>query len=240
MLGYLATILPGMPDHTPHLLILRRASLIRLARHALPHVLEGSVLPVALFYGGLKLLGLHGALGAALAWAYAALGWRLARRQRVPGLLLLSVAGLTARTAVALATGSVLVYFLQPALGTVLAALAFLISVPLRRPLAQRLATDFLPLPERLLTHPLVHRFFLRISLLWALVLLANAGVGLWLLVSQPLATFLWARTSASLALTALGVALSTASFTRCLRRLRAAGAWPAPARLPAPARNPG
>jgi hypothetical protein len=65
----------------------------------------------------------------------------------------------------------------------------FIASVLLGRPLAQRLAADFLPLPEALLARHGVRRFFQRVSL-WAVVFLANAGIGLWLLVSQPLATF--------------------------------------------------
>ncbi len=189
-----------------------------LAGRALPHVLEGTLVPLVLFYGGLRLLGLWGALIAALAWSYAAVLRRIVLRQRVPGMLLLGVAAVTARAAVALATGSVFVYFLQPTLGTVLVAGAFLVSVPLRRPLAERLAADFLPLPPSLLTRPRVHRFFLRISLLWAFVFLANAGVALWLLVSQPIAVFLVGKTAASAVLMVAAVAVSTLSFRRCLR----------------------
>jgi len=80
-----------------------------------------------------------------------------------------------------------------------------------------RLAADFMPLPEALLAHAGVRRFFQRISLLWAGVFLANAGISLWLLVSQSLATFLWTRTVASLVLTGAAVAISTLAFRRCV-----------------------
>jgi uncharacterized membrane protein len=80
-----------------------------------------------------------------------------------------------------------------------------------------RLAADFLPLPEALLAHDGVRRFFLRISLLWAGVFLANAGISLWLLVSQSLTTFLWTRTVASLVLTGAAVVVSTMAFRRCV-----------------------
>jgi uncharacterized membrane protein len=102
-------------------------------------------------------------------------------------------------------------------------ATVFAGSVLLGRPLAQRLAADFLPLPEALLARDGVRRFFQRVSLLWAVVFLANAGIGLWLLVSQPLATFLWSRTVASLALTGLAAAVSTWWFRRCVRATPAA-----------------
>jgi Protein of unknown function (DUF3159) len=191
-----------------------------LARHVLPQLIEGTIAPLALFYLGLQLLGLWGALGAALAWSVAAVVRRLVTRQPVPGLLLVGLAGLAIRAAVSAATGSVVMYFLQPTLGTVLFGAAFLISVPLGRPLAQKLALDFLPIPETLLTHPLVRRFFARISLLWAVTLLANAGIGLWLLLSQSIATFMLARTAAGSFLTVAAIALSTLAFRGVLSKL--------------------
>lgn len=186
-----------------------------LARHATPHVLEATLIPLALFYGGLRFAGLWAALLAALIWSYTSLLRRLITRRRVPGMLVLGIIGLTARTALALATGSAFLYFLQPTLGTGLVASVFIASTMFGRPLAMRLAADFLPLPEAWLAHDGVRRFFLRISLLWAGVFLANAGISLWLLVSQSLATFLWTRTVASLVLTGAAVAVSTLAFRR-------------------------
>jgi intracellular septation protein A len=197
--------------------------LAALARYATPHLLEATLIPLGLFYGGLQLFGLWGALLAALIWSYTSLLRRLVTRRRVPGILMLGIVGLTARTALALATGSAFLYFLQPTVGTGLVASVFLGSVLLGRPLALRLAADFLPLPEALLAHHGVRRFFLRVSLLWAAVFLANAGISLWLLVSQSLATFLWTRTVASVTLTCLAVAVSTWWFHRCVRSTRAA-----------------
>jgi uncharacterized membrane protein len=202
--------------------------LTALARHATPHLLEATLIPLALFYGGLQLFGLWGALVAALVWSYTSLLRRLVARRRVPGILVLGIIGLTARTALALATGSAFLYFLQPTLGTALVASVFIGSVVLGRPLAQRLAADFVPLPESLLAHDGVRRFFRRISLLWAGVFLANAGISLWLLVSQSLSTFLWTRTVVSITLTAVAVAISTRAFRRCVT----SSPQPAPARI--------
>jgi intracellular septation protein A len=197
--------------------------LAALARYATPHLLEATLIPLGLFYGGLRLLGLWGALLAALVWSYTSLLRRLVTRRRVPGMLMLGIVGLTARTALALVTGSAFLYFLQPTVGTGLVASVFLGSVLLGRPLALRLAADFMPLPEALLAHAGVRRFFLRVSLLWAAVFLANAGISLWLLVSQSLATFLWTRTVASVSLTCLAVAISVYWFRRCVHNTRAA-----------------
>src|SRR5262245_33718033 len=119
-----------------------------LARHAVPRFVEGTLIPLALFVGCLRFLGVWGAMTAGLLWVYSAIGVRLTLRKRVPGILVLGAVTLTARTIIALVSGSVLVYFLQPSLGTMLVALAFLMSVPLGRPLAGRLADDFCPLPS--------------------------------------------------------------------------------------------
>ena len=189
-----------------------------LARHATPHLLEATLIPLGLFYGGMRLLGLWGALLAALIWSYTCMLRRLVTRRRVPGMLMLGIAGLTARTALALATGSAFVYFLQPTVGTALVATVFLGSALLGRPLTLRLAADFMPLPETLLAQHGMRRFFQRICVLWAAVFMVNAGISLWLLVSQSLATFLWTRTVASVTLTCLAAAISTWWFRRCVR----------------------
>jgi len=174
---------------------------------------------VALFYGALRLAGTGGALAIALAWSYAALLRRLLGGRRVPALLLLGAAALTARTALAAATRSLFLYFLQPALGNVVAAAAFLLSVPSGHPLALRLAEDFVPLPPALVSHPAARRVFLRISLLWGAILTANAAVTIALLLTAPIGRFLLLRPLATLALMAAGVAVSAAWFRRSLSR---------------------
>src|SRR5712692_3157936 len=102
-----------------------------LSRHAVPHVLEGTVIPLAVFLLALHVLGVWGALLAGLGWSYLALLRRVITRRRIPGILVLGLVTLTARTILTVATGSVFVYFLQPTLGTALVAGAFLLSVPL-------------------------------------------------------------------------------------------------------------
>lgn len=208
--------MPGpVIQHAP----LQLPRLPTLARRAVPNLVESTLIPVALFYLVLWLVGVWGALAGALLWSYGALLRRAVLGRRIPGLLVLGALALTVRTIVALSTGSVFVYFLQPTLGTVSAAGAFLVSVPAGRPLAERLAADFVPLPPGLIGHPVVRRLFLRITLLWAFVLMANAALALWLLVTQPLAVFLLAKTLGSAALTGGAVTLSTLWFLRSMRR---------------------
>jgi intracellular septation protein A len=194
-------------------------SLRSLARHAIRPLLEGVVIPLALFYIFLWVVGIWGAIGVALFWSWGAVAYRVHRRQHVPGILLLSAFGMTVRTVLAVSTRSVFFYFLQPTLGTVVVAAAFLLSVPAGRPLAARLAEDFLPMPDAFRSHPAVRSYFLRITLLWALVQLANAALGFWLLVSQPVPVFLAAKTAGTLALTAAAIGVSTFVFFRSMRR---------------------
>jgi hypothetical protein len=197
-----------------------------LARHALPNLIEASLIPLVVFYGALWLVGVWGGLVAALAWSYTAIVRRLVTRKPVPGLLVLGAVGLTARTVVAALSGSVFVYFLQPTLTTTLIAGAFLASVPAGRPIAERLAGDFCPLPPSFLGSPPVRRFFARITVLWAFVQLTNAAFSIWLLVTQPVGTYVIARTTASWLLTGAAVVLSTLHFKQSMRRHGIAVHW--------------
>jgi hypothetical protein len=120
---------------------------------------------------------------------------------------------------VAAVSGSVFVYFLQPTLTTVLIAGVFLLSVPAGRPLAERLAGDFCPLPQSFVGSPPVRRFFARITLLWAFVQLTNAAFSLWLLATQPVGTYVVARTAASWVLTGAAILASTLYFKRSMSR---------------------
>jgi intracellular septation protein A len=162
-----------------------------IARHALPNVVEGRLVPLVLFIAFLEIAGTLWALLVALAWTLACLGYRMATGRRVPGLIVVSAVALSARTAAALITGSMVVYFIQPTISTVLIGSAFLVSSIVGRPLAARLADDIVPLDDATKAHPLVRQFFLRLSLLWSLTSLINALITLWLLFTQSITTFL-------------------------------------------------
>lgn len=188
--------------------------------HALPRFFEGVIAPVLVFYAALTLLGLNGALVAAVAWVYGGIAYRYLRGHPVSGMLMLAAVGVTVRAALSAATGSAVVYFLQPTLGTLIVSMSFLASVPLGRPLAMKLAKDMAPIPEAFLKHGRVHRFFLRISLLWAMVLFTNVLVSVWMLFNQSIGTYLWLRTSIVAALGAVGVGISVWGFKRLLRHI--------------------
>jgi hypothetical protein len=191
-----------------------------LLMHALPRFVEGVIAPVAVFYAALMLLGLNGALVAAVAWVYGGIIYRYVRGLPVPGMLMLAAVGVTVRAGLAAATHSAVVYFLQPTLGTLAVSMAFLASVALGKPLAMKLAKDMAPIPDAFYKHARVHQFFLRISLLWSAVLLANVGISLWMLFNQSISMYLWIRTGIVAGLGTIGIAVSVWGFKRVVRHV--------------------
>jgi hypothetical protein len=190
-----------------------------VVRHATPRFLEGTLVPLALFLIGLHFIGVWGAMIAGLVWVYSAIGVRLCLRRPVSGLLAIGAVTLTARTIIAIMAHSVVVYFLQPSLATMLVACAFLISVPFDRPLAGKLAADFCPLPSTMHANTHVRRFFRQISLLWAFAQTANAAITIWLLFSQSLSTFVVLRMVASTSVTLVAIAISVVWFKTMMSR---------------------
>jgi hypothetical protein len=188
-------------------------------RRSAVRLLEGAVIPLAIFLIGLHLLGVWGAMTVGLAWAYGLILIRACTRRPIPGILLIGALTLTARTVIAFASHSVVVYFLQPSLGTTLVGAAFLVSVAIDRPLAARLAIDFCPLSAETRANEHVRRFFRDISLLWAFAQAANAGITIWLLFSQSIGTFVVLRTVVSLGVTTVGIVASCLWFRRSMAR---------------------
>ncbi|MGI9000917.1 MAG: VC0807 family protein [Pseudonocardia sp.] len=187
-------------------------------RHAGGHLLEVALVPLGLFWLLVSLTNLTGGLFAALGWGVAALGWRVLTRTPIPAILLVTTGLLAARTVVGYTTGSAFLYFLQPTLQNFLFAFVLLVTVPLRRPIIARLADDFCAFPISLTDNPRVTRFFRRVSLLWAVVFLAN-GVGtLWVLARATLGDFLVVTTVGSYTLVAVAAGASLWWFRRELR----------------------
>lgn len=182
----------------------------QLAVRAVPRLVEGVLLPTALFLLLLRTVGISGAIVGAFAWSVSVIVVRRMLGRRVPALVLVGLGVLLVRTVLALATGSSFLYFLQPTLGTGTVGLVFLASAVAGRPLVLRLARDFCPLPADTMRDPYLRRFFLGISFFWGVTQLLNAAITLWLLVSQSVATYVITRTAMSwtLTLTAIGVSI--------------------------------
>lgn len=207
-----------------------------LARHALPRVVEGAVIPTLLFLTLLNVGGQSWAILGAFAWSMLVIATRLALRRRVPTIVFLGLGALALRTTVAIAAHSSFVYFLQPTLGTATIGVLFLGSALWGRPLVLRLARDFCPIPEDVMGHSHLRRFFLGISVLWGVVQLVNAGLTFWLLLSQSLGTFVIVRTTMAHTLTVTAIAVSVLWF----RRIAHPTAQLVPHPLVLPAAGPG
>jgi hypothetical protein len=189
--------------------ISKRAVVLAVARRGGPHLLEATFVPAALFYCCLVWGGLALAYITALGWMYGAVARRLARRRKVPIILVLGVVGITVRTATALASGSTFVYFVQPILGTTATAGVFLLSLVYGRPLIGRLAIDFWPITPEMADNPRVISLFRGLTVLWAGINLATAAATLTLLLCLPLATFVAAKQASGLAISTTGIVVT-------------------------------
>lgn len=203
--------LPAVHVPTVHVPTVHIPNLPAIAKHAVPHLVEATVVPAVLFLVCLKLSGFTLAAIVALAWAYVALGRRVAAGKRIPGLLILSSVALTVRTVVAVASGSAFIYFLQPVVVGGVIGMIFLLSSLTRKPLVHRLAGDFCPLPPGVTERLRIRQLFLRLTLLWAAVNLINAALTLWLLLTLSTAVFVALRGAVGIALPAVAVVVTVA-----------------------------
>jgi Protein of unknown function (DUF3159) len=158
----------------------------------LPGALREGVLPVAAFYGGLKLSGL--AAGMAAAAAASVVVYALERRAGRDGLLVrLSLAFVAVQTVIGVISDSATAYLALPVLSTAVWGLAFLGSAVVRRPLAGALACAWYPFPKEFRQTDSFKRVYGVESIVWGvyllsrsvlrLVVLLYAGVGGYLLV---------------------------------------------------------
>lgn len=196
-----------------------RPRLRRVIRHLALSMLSANVVPAVLFYICLATMNVWAALVAALAWCYGAIGWRLATRRRMSGLLVLTVVGLTAKTAMTFVSGNTYLYFIQPAISNAVIASVALLSLATARPFVARLAADFYPMTDDLAMRPRLQRLFWHLTLMWAMVCLAKAVMTLWLYESQSLTTFVVMKSASFLAMTVVAAAVTIFAAVRVARR---------------------
>ncbi len=209
------------------------AVFLGVVRRAGPHVIEASLIPTVLFYVSLGLFGLGAALVTVLLWVYLAVIQRVVRSRDIPPLLVLAVVGITGRTAVAMSSGSTFLYFAQPIVGSIAMGCVFLCSIAIGRPLVARLALEFWPLTQEMLVHPMVARLLRRLTYLWAAVNLLIGGTTLVLLLALPTPAYLAVKQVTSLAIMALGIAIT---IDRAVHTARREGFLTNPPKAPRPA----
>lgn len=161
-----------------------------ILRTGLPGFLREGFLPLGAFYVGLRLGGLP--LGIAVSAAVSVLIYLFERRAGRDALLVrLSLAFVIVQSVVGLISNSTTIYLAQPVLLTAAWSLAFLVSVPLRRPLAGALACAWYPFPRWFRETEPFKRVFGTESLVWGGYFLARSGIRLAALLHGSLESFL-------------------------------------------------
>jgi intracellular septation protein A len=193
-------------------------SLPQIAWRGVPQVVD-ALIPLGLFLLVNAFADIVPAMLAGLAWSIFAVLRRVANSRRVPAIVIVTGALLALRLTIVVVTGSPFLYFLQPTIGTALVALAFLVSVVVGRPLTRRFAGDFLALPATLVRQPHAHRFFVRNSLMWAVVGGCNAAFTYFLLVALSSSEFAITQTALQIIVTVVTVGVSVLWFRRAMGR---------------------
>lgn len=143
-----------------------------------PRFARDAMGPLAVFYLGWKLGSLTIGIVAATVMTVAAYIWE--RRQARSGLAAaigLSIA--LVQALVGLVSASPKWYFVPPVIANAGYGLAFLVSVLIGRPLAGVFASDTYPFPPEVKASKTFRRVFSRVSIVWAVYLLARSALRL-------------------------------------------------------------
>ncbi|MEP6666219.1 MAG: VC0807 family protein [Nocardioidaceae bacterium] len=182
-------------------------------------LLVACVIPAVVFTTTMLVINIRAALVAALLWSYGAVCWQMATRRRKSGLLILTVALVTVRTSVALASGSTFLYFLQPIATDALLATVFFGSLATARPVVSRLAGDFYPMDAELAQRPRIRRLCWRLTFMWAALCLTKAVMTYWLLQSQSVEAFVVIKSASVLSINAAAVAATVCAAVVVARK---------------------
>ena len=156
----------------------------------LPGFLREGFLPLGAFYAGLELQGLAAGIVASALASVAIYAYE--RRAGRDGLLVrISLGFVAVQSLIGLASNSTTVYLAQPVLIAAAWGLAFLVSVPLGRPLAGALAAAWYPFPAWLRASARFKRVYAVESLVWGAYFLGRSGLRLAVLLHGGVGNFL-------------------------------------------------
>jgi hypothetical protein len=169
-------------------------------------------------YLALSPYGLRAAALATVSLYHGALLVKVLRHKPILAAALLTAGLLSIRTVVMFLTGSAFIYFLQPVAGTVALATVIAASALAGRPILDRLAHEFCPFPPELSAQLRKHRFFARLSAVWAATYLINAIGTIWLLRTMSVGGFVVVKSILGPALTITAVGTSLLYFHLAMR----------------------
>jgi intracellular septation protein A len=168
---------------------LRKPSFGEIFRAGGPGMLREGLLPLGAFYVGLKLGDL--AVAIVVSTAVSVLIYVNERRAGREGLLVrISLGFVVVQGVVGLLSHSTTVYLAQPVLIAAAWGFAFLVSIPLGRPLAGTLACAWYPFPQWSRETPEFKRVFGIVSGVWAAYFLGRSALRLWVLLHGSLESF--------------------------------------------------
>ena len=197
----------------------------QIVRHALPRVVEATIVPTIVFLIGHAVFGLTGALAGALLWSWGCIGWRHFTGRPVGGLLPIGAMSLLVRSGLALVSGSTLIYFAGPALLTAAVGLGFVASAATDKPVVARIVSDVVPLSSETLENRATDGLMRRLSVLWGIQQVISGAVNLWMFRHLPLSRYLVLRGPVGWSLALSTLAISLAAGRRHLHRNHAASA---------------
>jgi len=196
----------------------RRWVLLAVWRRLWPCLLEATLIPTTLCYIGLLTGGLAWGIAAAATWTYLAVGYRIATRRAVSGLLVLATLGLSIRVGMYVFNDNAVVYFAQPIARTVATAMLFALSAVVGKPFVARFAGDFCSFTTDVAARPAVVALFRRLTYLWAGAQAASAAINLTLLLTVPVTVFVGTAAAAAWVIMGVGTALTVADAVRTTR----------------------
>jgi intracellular septation protein A len=146
--------------------------------------------PLLAFYGVWKLWGLVPGIAASTLvslWA-----WRYERkRDRSATMALFTLGFVLVQAAVGIISNSATIYLAQPVLMNAAFGLAFLVSVPMGKPLAGLFANEFYPFPPEVRSSRTFRKVFGNISLVWGFYNIVRSGLRLLILAATSVELFL-------------------------------------------------
>lgn len=147
--------------------------------------------PLVLFVTANAMAGLATAIVVTTLWSGATALHRKRTGRAAGPLVWIGLGFLVLRAAAGLLTGSDAVYFGPGVATNLLMAVAFVVSVAIRRPIVGAIAPIFYPFPDALRQHGAYNTVFSRLTLAWAALQLGNSILQVALLATVSTNTYL-------------------------------------------------
>jgi hypothetical protein len=162
-----------------------------LLRRGMPQFTAESIVPVVVFYGAWRLVGLGGAVLCATSLSLAIACWQI-RHHRDGALAVATAVFVIIQAAVGLTAHSATVYLAQPVVLSACWGVAYFASVIVGRPLIGVFANAWYPFPAEFRASPPYRREFGMQSIVWGVYCLGRAGFRLVVLLGSGVAGFVF------------------------------------------------